>query len=352
MGIMKKTWILSLMILGGCSTIGNLPVKLGYEKLSAVNVQIAQASAKYSADMTNLQRQIENQNERVLSLLNSNQQNAANQLYGANVAYASIVNPSRADLLINYKVNTAQKYLPAPSLDAILQQNEEVKKELNAALVSNAQLQQKYEVLARGASVAQSSLEAAKNDVNNLQREKSQIIKDDTDAINALQNKSSEISGQLLNQSQKIIENLRNNQALKGKLVFIFMGAGIILGALGFYIKSINLGVVGIASIFTGLLIMYIKPWQVIAAALVLVGCAIAELIRKHDLEKKTATNLVGATNEITSLSIPVEPAKAQSIVSDWNTKYAKDSSGNLIKIPDAQVQANINSKLASLQAK
>lgn len=287
--------IISLVILTGCSSVAT---KLGYEKKEKIENQIIQLRKEKDMALEEQAKKINQAKDDYYKQLKDNFQNSINWTYGASLASNLKTNKTRIDELLDYRLNTALRYGPPPSSDAIVEQNRLLKEELDEVRITTEMLSKRYLDKEKEAAVAKASELEKENTISALKEKEIQILKNKQSEIDAWQEKLNKTNTDIQNLQNEKINNDANNQALKKIIIICLLvgGAACAVGAYFFRAWELAVG----AMVCTGLALIYpfIKPWMVISAmgaVTIFVGIII---YKKFHEEKIMANGAMGTIQE------------------------------------------------------
>lgn len=372
---MKKIILICILCISafafsGCQTTDTAFNKLGYEKIAAANTQIDQVKKDTDTKVQQINDQLKAQEKIDLDLQLSQMQKAVDELFGANYDFSLILNPNRSDIVINKHVTAATDYLHvAPSPEAIQQQIDLSKKELDEKNTTLADLQKRYDSLKSDADQISQQKQQAETNIKTLQDTQEKIKTDAQTQIDNIQKAKDIATQDVLNKSQQALDDQKAKDAaakqasidkLKrlimyatGSLALIFMILAIFVPLLKSetIMAAIILGAVTIA-------IPFIQPWMINIVFFILLAAALAwgasVYFKHHKLnqqlikENTISTNLVNAIQDVKEKVPETYTKDVAPALKEWNTKYITGPTGIISKVEDSETIKAIDQKLVS----
>lgn len=207
--------------------------------------------------------------------IDENLQNAAGLAYGIYYLNGKILLPNRTDSLIRFKAIELVTRLPALTPQQLIQENDDLKKDLDETLTTIAALDAKYNTSLEQAKKDKAAIDEAQITIDQKKKDLEAIKIAKQKALTELQTQRHLNDQQKINQANQNAANAEDRKALIALLIKIFVGASIASAVGAYAIRSIIL--VGVAAGFLGLSIFvaFVEPWIVITAGCVIGGLAI-----------------------------------------------------------------------------
>ena len=316
--------------------------------------EIAALRVEYGDKITAKAAEISANKDGVIASKDGQMRAAANGLYGANATFATILAPTRTDLIVNHFVTEGWAALgnQLPDQPTLLKINERIKTELDETKTSLADLQRSH-----AAAIAEN---AKLVDATKVWRDKLSASEKDRADLETSFRKQLDTKQQTLIDLQRDIAALEKSraddaaaiQAIKTKASMILGGLSLLcaVGVIYSPVGKTGLVVLGVLAASAAALIWVIKVWMVlIAAGVALVGLVIYALVT-HRKEEKLSDSLVLSMNDIKSSSSDLW-SKVSPVLDERLKKYVRKN-GEIKTAEDPAMKALIDKKLAEYDQK
>lgn len=350
---------LSILTLTSCTTVQHGINKIGYQKIDEANSKIAQVEASSAQKQTELQNQLNQENAKILKVYIDQAQGAVDELFAAHYGYILNPNPDRSATVIDFHIQGAQQFLKlAPTPAAIQKHLVEVKQDLDITKTSMADLQKKYDAVKVQADVLEKQKQETITQIDIITKEKTDVEKKKNDDIKKIQADKDIATKGVLDAAQAKIDNDNKQKELIKRLMYWTGALAVIAMIAAVYIPLMRREAGVVALILGGVTVAlpFLEAWHVAAAGAVAIVSLIAWMIYKHDKqltsEKTVSNNLVNVIQDVKEKSKEVFDSLVKPSLEQWNTKYVKDSKGNVTTVPDTSVEAAIDQKLVESQRK
>lgn len=314
----------SLFFLSGCNYLDSITSKIGFEKKSNVEKQIAELKKERDIAVDKKAKEVSDTKDAHYAKMRENFQQTTNWTYGASLASNLKTNKNRLDNVLDYRLTTALSYSMGPTPEAIVEQNKLLKEELDESRVSNQQLAERY---AQKEKEAKESRDAELK-LNKKVEELSKELQSEKDryalAIDAKEEDLSVLKDRLLVEKQRQLENAKSIQAIKIKASSIVGGLALLAlaGAIWspVFKKEFGIGAAILGLISVG--IWFIEPWMVLLAFSICAIGLIAKIAIDHHREKDTSTDVYRAIQAFKSKAQGSYEAYLKPELEEWLTHY------------------------------
>lgn len=350
---MTRFLLIFVLLFSGCSTISGwrdaAALKAGYTSKARAEQAVEKVRLDYAAKQAANDKLVAATQEAFTKGLTDRIAFAADQLYGADLAFLLTPHPDRTHLVMDNKVNEARAVLGPPSVAAMVAQNAEIKKLLDETQTSLAQLQATHDTTLKEAAQVKERAAQAEADLAAAKQAKLDLVAAETAALAAKQADLNAANDKVIASEHARGDDATARHALMTRLS---MGAGLLAalclaGAIWspvfktqFGLASVTLGVATVG-------IWYLTP--IVTLSIVgagVLGVAIWAAKNQHT-STKTTTALVNAVQDIKEKAPEVYDATVKPALTAWTTKYAKVN-GATVAVPDKAVTANIDAQLVA----
>lgn len=345
MRIINIFFLSVFFFLAGCTTSvapTNKTVEDMGVKIEAVRQSTAEAYQKK-------QEEIVGAKDAEINAIQAQFQQTSNFTYGAFLASQMKTDSERTrlDLILDLRLQTALKYAMPPTLEAVLEQNRTLKEELDLTKVTNEQLQAKYSVSFRDAEVLKQAMNNTLTRVQELEKQKIDIIQDGAKQLDKLQESRSSVETQLLSEKQKEVDNAKNDAAHRQLLIKIFAGVGVLATIGAILTRSVTLGGVAGAFLLLAFFTATAPNWVLWAVPLVAGLGAGVELLFKFHREKSVNEALIPAIQSFKEKATDVYNQHLKPELEKKMVQYKND-----VKVADESLIKRIDDKLKSMKLK
>lgn len=320
-------------MLSGCSYIAT---KAGYEKKQATELKIEQIKQEKIIELDKKTKEIEKAHESLILQIKKNFQETANWLYGSFVASELVQNPDRLDKIIALRIKTAMAFAPAPTPEAILEQNRLLKEELDEVKISNEELKVRYNEKEKEAKLAKQAEREREADIQRIKDEKIKIEQEYNIKIVSAQNELNKINDQIIASERKNTENKQKEEKLQRLIIYFLMGGAALFGAAAALTRgrTIEFAIGAICCVGLACAVPFIEKWMVIAGIISLFIIIIGIIYYKMYQEKKIADSSVGAIQELRNEDENLYIKKIKPKLEEWHgeSKSTKKRLHNKLK--------------------
>lgn len=306
---------IGLLALTGCSTVFN---KAGYVKKEQVEQQIAQLKVDRESAVSTREKEISYAKDQLLKQVKDNFQETSNYLYGAKLASDFKANKLRIDNLIDYRLNTAISFAPAPTAKAIQEQMVVLRQELDEARVTNEDLKKKYDAKVQQADLAKADELKKEAQITQKEREKTEQVAFYTAAIEKKQLEYNKVNDDLITKEAQRADKAQSEESLKKTLIYILAALGALCAVGAYFLRSIECVIGAAVCIGLAMAIPLIKPWMVITGLISAIVILSIPFIKKYLDEKDMADRSIGAVQEIRNESEMLYQKKIKPKLDDW----------------------------------
>lgn len=331
---MKKTVLILatavILCLSGCTSLQSLLYK-EYSKKTDVENQLRVLEEKYKQEVDIKVKDVQTKLEKTIQSQDTQLQEGANKLYGANEAFKFYNNPTRLDLIINNRVTEAQAAIgKAPTYEAIKAENQRLKDELDEKKTTIEQLRDNHNtVVAENSKLAEETNKAKKE----VEIAKAEWLKTEQKYISD----STLLNSRLKDANDKIIELEKKRadreaavERMKTKIM-MWCGIGAVVALAGAIYSPVGKrGLAIIAGVLGGAAaaIPFIEPWMIATAIFVALAGVLIAFLNKYHVAEKTTDNLVNHIEDVKQqlkTSNPELLSTFKQSLKEWNTNYTKD---------------------------
>lgn len=318
-----------------------------YSKKVDVQAEMRALETKHREDVDNKVKEVQTKLEKTIQAQDDQLQRGANKLYAANETFKYYVQPTRVDRIINNRVTEAWAALGKyPSYQAIQEENERIKKELDEKITSLEQLMKEHERIMVENKALVDTTDRAKKEVEDAKTQLQNINTKYQSESNRLQAKLNDVNDKIQKTQQEANSNKDSIERMKTKLM-IGCGIAAALCIVGAVYSPVGKGSLAIcAAVFGGAAaaIPYIEGWMILIAVLIIGAIVTIVFLYKHHIADKTADNLINHIQDIKE--DPDIPDDVKNIMkrslTEWNGKYV----GDKISQADTAVENYIKNKL------
>ena len=341
--------VVSIFLLAGCTTNDFL-----FTTKSAKEKEIAALRIDFDQKIKAKELEVSLAKDKVISSQESQLDAASNSFYAADLAFDTILSPNRIDLIINNYVNEgwAATGNRVPSYKVMSAINDRLKKELNEKETSLADLKKTHEAaLGENTKLADAS-KAAKEKIEQLEKEKKDIKDDFTTKLDNKQIELNEANDEIIAHKDAEVARAKSMQAAKAKISMVTGAASLVCLAAAIYSPIGKQGFATMAGIL-GLIsvgIWYLEAWMVLVAALLIAAIVVIWFLRNHQMETKVGDSLVLAMQDIKNESKELWD-KVSPKIDERLKKYTKKD-GKIVAVKDPKVELFIDKKLSEWDAK
>ena len=334
------------MMLSGCSTLDAVLYK-NYIAKSKAQEQLDQLDQKHQKEVAEKVNAIQTGLEKTIQAQDNQLQKGANKLYGASEAYKFYSTPGRLDRIIYNRVIEAQGAIgKAPTYEAVKEENQRLKDELDEKKTSMEDLMKKHEqVMADNVRLVDETNRAKKE----VQTAKDDLLKTEQKYISEAKTLNDTIQKSDVKIQAALTEKSNNQEAIERMKTKLMIGCGLMaaLCVLGTIYSPIGKSSLAIgAATFGGAAaaIPYIQGWMILTGGLVICAAITIMFLYNHHIAEKTNENLINHIQDIKEH--PGIPDNVKDIIknslSSWNGKYI----GDKIIQADNSVENYIKDKL------
>lgn len=318
--------ISSLAILfAGCAYVAN---KAGYEKKDKIEKQIEEVKKQKDEESKKKIEEIEVAKEEFLDKIQDNFAKSTENVYGAKLASDLITEPKdRIHNLIDYKLGAALAFAPPMSTQAMLEQNDLLKRELDESKTTLEQLQTQYNAKRDEANAARAAEDAANKLVVQKEKELFQIREQKDAEIQSLQEQLNEANRQIIAESSEKELEKKEESKRRMWLVTAFGIAALAAGAGAIFspIFKKELGIAAAASIGLSVAAAMIPVWVVTATFIGVVLIAATPALIKAIREYKVASSTYVAIQEVKDKNPEMYAKVIKPKLIDAQGEYTKD---------------------------
>lgn len=314
--------------------------------------QMAALRGEYEGKLAANRTQTETATKAVIAAKDAQMVGAGGSLYAADMAFRSILAPTRTDLVINNRVNEAWTALgrPMPSAEDMLKEQRRLAEELDSTKTSLAQLQSNH---AAAMAQNQALADATKKHAAELaaaEAARLAVVSEFSGKLDVKQREVIETQGRLIALEKERADDRAALQALKTKMSVVLglVALAAIAGAVYLPVFRQQCGVFGAVCGLCSIGIWYLQPWHVAVGAGVGILGVIGWMVLKHSKEEKLSDSLVLAMNRVKEQSAETW-AKVSPVIADQLGKYVKRDGKTVVR-PDPAMEHLIDSKLAEYQ--
>ena len=282
----------------GCNSLSTKMIsQLGYEKIDDVNKKIEQAKRDAQEQIDANNDKIKSEELDIQNNENQKEQSAANYIFNSEFAFTTIPSPTRTEMVMNVNDKSAASFLPSPTSAAIQSALTEVKDELNETLTTNADLQKKLSDAQTTAQILNVKETADQTTINQLKTSNQQIVDTTSKTVDTLQQAKDSAVKNALSTLQDKLNNSKEIEALKEKIMWItgILALACIAGA--FYSPILKRQFAEMAALmgFVTISIMYITPFILICAGIIILIIILCEIGIQHNTAVQTIATTTGA---------------------------------------------------------
>ncbi len=283
--------LLFALVLTGCSSYSFL-------KNDEFNKKIDGVKQDLSAQIEAKNAQIIQQQVELLTAKEDMSKEAAGHIYGALTANYMKISPDRIDSVERVRMEAAFAKLPTPDAKTLIQERQELVKELDEKNTTLAQLEQTYKEKINEAAKQKEVIAKQEEAIKTTEKEKIAIKDQASKSIEELRVKQDEANKQIISNQQEDIKAKEAKEKLIRILIYVFTGVGVAVGIIAYLLKSVELAGFSAISIGLAILVAFMQPWQIVSAVLVMFGLMWLGYHRKYNREKQTKLAVIGAVQE------------------------------------------------------
>jgi len=347
--------LLFALLFSGCTTLDHSLNKAGYQKIDQANQKIEVVKQEAAKQQEALNKQIEEQKQSITKITQEQMQGAADELFFANYAFSLNPAPDRNATVVNYHVKGATDYIHmSPSTAAVTEALTEVKQELDTTKTTNADLEKKYNDLKVQADALVKAKSESDDKIKTLQADKDNITTQANAKINDLQQQKDTATKAVLNAQQDAINKANDHKVLIQKLMMYTGGIAVLALIAAIYAPVFKTESATLAAILGAVTVAlpFIEMWMIGVVASAATVVLLVWIGYKHHILSKVTSNLVNAIQDVKEKAKDVFDNHIKPALESWNTKYAKDPSGNTVAVPDPSVVKAIDQTLVANQRK
>ncbi len=339
-----------IMILSGCVN----PMGKYIVTKSQKEKEIAALKSEYDGKIDLKTKEISDEKDKIIKSQQQQMIGAANSYYGQNLVFRTILNPTRADLVI-YNLGE-EGWLSLghimPDYDTMLKINERLKNELDETKTSLADLQKNHEKvmsenqkLVDATKIWQDKLAISVKEISDLNETYRKNLDAKQSDLNAANTKIIELQKAQLDHEKEIKEAKTKASAILGGLALLCL-AGVIWSPV--FKRQIALfgGIVA----FVAVAIWYIQLYMVLIAAGIIIVSLIGWVLYNHNKESKLSDSLVLGLQKVKDDSKETWD-KISPVLDEYLKKYTKKA-GQIVTTEDASLKSLIDDKLAKFNVK
>jgi len=353
---MKYWAIITIQIAFVFSLFSCKTIDLGYVKKTEVEKQIATLKTEWNAKLEESNRAISTQKDEIIAAKQTQVQAVANALYGQSIVFKSVLEPTRADLIL---MNLSEEGWLAlnhllPDYPTMLAINERIAKELDATKTTLVDLKKSHDaVMAQNQKLVDDTAakQKALNALEKAQKDAEIAFHKDLDAKQKiLDDKNNEIIAQKES-------DLKSKKARDAQLAKLSWGAGILAAlclaaALFSPVYKTELGIAAAAMAGGAVSIPFVQLYMVLIGFGLIAAAIIIWALRRFHVSDKTNNALINSLHDIEQNSKDVYDKTVAPTVAAYTTKYTKDAKGNVTTVEDKSITQQIDSKLIATDRK
>lgn len=316
--------------------------------------EIKELRSEYEQKIASKVIEISASKDGIISSKDSQIKAASNGLYGANATFATLIEPTRTDLVTNNFVNESWAALgnQLPDQPTLLKINERIKTELDETKTSLSDLQRSHAAavaenvkLVDATKVWQDKLAAA-------EKARADLETGYRTQLDAKQRSIIDLQQNIVALEKARADDAAAIQAMKTKASMILGGLSLlcVVGVIYSPVGKTGLIVLGTIAAGAAVLIWVIKVWMVLVAAGVAATGLVVYSLVVHRKEEKLADSLVLGLQDVKTGSSDLW-AKVSPLIDERLKKYVKKN-GEIKTAEDPTLKALIDKKLAEYDQK
>ena len=341
------------VLLCGCGTLNKWALKAGYKQVVVAQTELVQLKDAQAKEIESLNVDLRSKMQKALDAYDAQKQVAGNALYGAQMTFETIGQPSRTDVIINNFVNEGWTAIDSkmPDQATMIKINQRVRDELDETKTSMEELRKTHDATMVENKKLSDDAKAKKEAINAVEK----LLSDTKLAhASALNDKQKEINDKLTKINALESERADNKewiQAQKAKgiavcgVLALLCVAGAVWMPFGRMSFIIGATVFGLSAAAIG----FIEPWMVAAGCGVIILGVVGYLVYEHNATNEALVSVTGAVQEMKVTATDAYNTTLKPLLLDWNTKYVTSNTPTgpqTIKVPDVAVQATIEKTL------
>jgi hypothetical protein len=348
------------MLPGGCQT----PEARGYIEKSKVERQIADLQAGFQQKLEQSNRNIITAKDEVIAGKDAQEQAATDALYGQSLVFASLVEPTRTDLILKNLSEEAWQALGRrmPSYQKMVEMNERIARELDEAKTSLEDLKRTHDaVIAQNAKLSDAT-QAALDKAAAAERAKNELKDAYERQVTDLQARLNAYNDKILALEKARADSVAARHAMMTKLSMGFgaIAAICIIGAVFLPVGKWQLAITAAVSLFCSVAIWYLTGLVIacIAGAGLIAGVLFG--IYQHrqkekalsaalEREKSAATDVYRAIQRVKENNPEAYATAVKPELVEAHLKYETAADGTIKKVEDPDRVAFIDARLAEV---
>ena len=290
--------------------------------------------------------EISEQKDKIIQGKENQMQEAANSLYGADNAFSFYQEPERLDLIINNRVKEAQSAIGVnPTLEAIKEENERLKIELDTSQTTLSDLQKTHEKKVSENSQLVEATRLYQNELMKLAEQKDAMEKKFSEELLEEQRKLNEANDKIIAYEKERGDSREARIAMLTRISVVcgLIALGCLAGAIWSPAFKDKFAVMSGAAGFIAIAVWYIEPWHIAIVAGIVILSLIGWILYKFNVSRKVNVALVNKLQD----DKDKDPEKFKTVdrpaLEEWTTKVKVKSDGTIHKAPDKQVIKEID---------
>jgi hypothetical protein len=357
--------MVGLFALSACQympVVSTKELNASYVRKIEAEAKIAALERQHVVSLTENEKKLSETKDKVINGQDTQLQAGADALYSIQQVTALPPQPGTLEFTRVRSVEGFTAMGKPPSIKEIIEGGERLRKYLTTYQTNDPAELEKLRVeharLVKENANLVVTTEVAKKEVVSVKEEKLAIeqkyIKDTAAAQTDLNKANDKVIDKERERAEQ--ERIAKEKAEDWKAAIrqiqLWCGIGAAVALVGAVYSPIGKG--GLASIagvlaLTTIALAFIKPWMIwilLGVVIIVIGVAVAMWLRKHNLAEVANDNMVNAIEDTTTKEgSTITDLKTN--LKEWNTKYVKDKTGNIVTKTDEQVERYIKEKLA-----
>ena len=339
---------LSLFFLTGCLTPFE---KVGYIRKDRVEAQIQNLKQAQREELDKKIQEISVAKDGLIAQIRKNFQDSVNSLYGAHIGLELIPDKDRLWQIIDNRVNASLAFGPAPTTEAILEQNQLLKEELDEKRISNEALEKRYQIKLTEADNAKKIEKEREETIRQKEAEMTAIKQTHKNELDAKQQELNNINDALIASERKRGEDKSYIEKNK-RLIMSVCGVLALASLAGAIWSPVSKREFGIFAAVLGaitIIIPFVQPAHVAIGAGLIFLVVIGLIIKKYGVAQKSSENLINFVQTIKDTKPAIYDQIKDDLI-DANSKYSADQNGKVIKIQDSTVEKHVETVLKDFE--
>lgn len=345
--------VAALFLSVSCGSYNPIPKLTGAKQ--ATEQKIEALKADHAKEMEGLRAQERAKTEQLLADKDAQMHRAGTGLYSADLAFKTILAPTRTDLVVNNYVNEAWTALgrPMPTYAEMQEANQRLKDELDEAKTSIAQLQQNHAAaMAQNQALVDATLQHQR-ELSAVRTEMGAKEAAFNSQLQVLQVELKTVTDKLIATEQARADDRAALQALKTKASTALGILGLVAVAAAIYLPVFRTQCAGFGALclLGAGAIWIIEPWMVGVAVAACVLGLIGWMALKHRREERVADALILANQDLKERDPQLWEKHLKPAVTDRLARYRKGADGKFVTERDPSLERHIDAKLAEFDA-